>query len=180
MHTACGARNHVSRRPFNNVRCSVWKLITLIGTNEQKNRHGTHHDKKFNVNRLHVMVQKHIDFISGAFKVDTVLPCKGLSTRCINDNVEHLSFSYFWSEINWINPIIWEKIYQKWRKIKTLWDLNPYLPPPTDQQSGVLTITPQRQLWVGDTENLTVAFGHAWLALTEFIWFIEFSESNTK
>ena len=33
----------------------------------------------------------------------------------------------------------------------------------TNQQSGVLTITPQRQLWVGDTENLAVAFSHAWL-----------------
>ena len=31
----------------------------------------------------------------------------------------------------------------------------------SDQQSGVLTITPQRQLWVGGTENLSVAFSHA-------------------
>ena len=32
---------------------------------------------------------------------------------------------------------------------------------PTDSQSGVLTITPKSQLWVGDTEKLAVTFSHA-------------------
>ena len=39
---------------------------------------------------------------------------------------------------------------------------------PTDSQSGVLTTTPQSQLWVGDTEKLSVTFSHAWLILVEF------------
>ena len=39
---------------------------------------------------------------------------------------------------------------------------------PTDSQSEVLTTTPQSQLWVGDTEKLSVTFSHAWLILVEF------------
>ena len=39
---------------------------------------------------------------------------------------------------------------------------------PTDSQSGVLTTTPQSQLWVGDTEKLSVTFSHTWLILVEF------------
>ena len=34
-------------------------------------------------------------------------------------------------------------------------------PTSTDQQSGVLTITPKRPLRVGDTEKHSVAFSHA-------------------
>ena len=41
-------------------------------------------------------------------------------------------------------------------------------PKPTDSQSGVLTTTSQSQLWVGDTEKLSVTFSHAWLILVEF------------
>ena len=32
---------------------------------------------------------------------------------------------------------------------------------PTDSQSGILTTTPQRQLWVGDTEKPSVTFSYA-------------------
>ena len=32
---------------------------------------------------------------------------------------------------------------------------------PTDSQSGVITITAKSQLWVGDTEKLSVTFNHA-------------------
>ena len=39
---------------------------------------------------------------------------------------------------------------------------------PTDSLSGVLTTTPQSQLWEGDTEKLSVAFSHAWLILVQF------------
>ena len=39
---------------------------------------------------------------------------------------------------------------------------------PTDFQSGVLNTTPQGQLWVGNTEKLSVTFSHAWLILVEF------------
>ena len=46
----------------------------------------------------------------------------------------HLSFSYLRLEICWIHLIRWEKIYQKWKKkFKILWDLNPLLPPTSDQ-----------------------------------------------
>ena len=41
-------------------------------------------------------------------------------------------------------------------------------PQPTDSQPGVLTTTPQSQLWVGDTAKLSVTFSHAWLILVEF------------
>ena len=39
---------------------------------------------------------------------------------------------------------------------------------PRDSQSGVLTTTPQSQLWVGDAEKLSVTFSNAWLILVEF------------
>ena len=39
---------------------------------------------------------------------------------------------------------------------------------PTDSQSGVITTTPQSQLWVGDTEKLPVTFSHAWIIPVEF------------
>ena len=38
-----------------------------------------------------------------------------------------------------------------------------------DHQSGLLTNIPKCQLWVGDTENIIVAFSHAWLILIELI-----------
>ena len=41
-------------------------------------------------------------------------------------------------------------------------------PQPTNLQPGVLTTTPQSQLWVGDTEMLSVACSHTWLILVEF------------
>ena len=55
------------------------------------------------------------------------------------------------------------------QKLKILY-LNPQ---PTDSQSGVITITPQSQLWVGDTEKLSLTFSHAWLVLVELTtcWF---------
>ena len=44
-----------------------------------------------------------------------------------------------------------------------------YLNPQSiDSQSQVLTTTPQSQLWVRDTEKLSVTFSHAWLILVEF------------
>ena len=39
---------------------------------------------------------------------------------------------------------------------------------PIDQQPGITTITLKSQLWVGDTEKLSVAFRHASLVLVEF------------
>ena len=39
---------------------------------------------------------------------------------------------------------------------------------PTDSQSVIITITPPSQLWVGDTEKLSLTFSHAWLILVEF------------
>ena len=39
---------------------------------------------------------------------------------------------------------------------------------PTDSQLGVITTTPQSQLWVGDTEKLSATFNHAWMTLVEF------------
>ena len=47
------------------------------------------------------------------------------------------------------------------KKIQDSVGFEPLPPPTSDQQSGVLTISPQRQLWEGVTENLTVAFSHA-------------------
>ena len=38
----------------------------------------------------------------------------------------------------------------------------------TTYWSPVITTTEQRQLWVGDTEKLAVAFTYAWLKLIEF------------
>ena len=40
---------------------------------------------------------------------------------------------------------------------------------PTDSHQGVLTTTPQSQMWVGDTEKLSVTFIHAWLILVQFV-----------
>ena len=40
--------------------------------------------------------------------------------------------------------------------------------PVFDSESGVLTTTPRSQLWMVDTEKLSVAFSHAWLILVEF------------
>ena len=39
---------------------------------------------------------------------------------------------------------------------------------PTDSQSEGITITPKSQLWLGDTEKLSIAFSHGWLILVEF------------
>ena len=47
---------------------------------------------------------------------------------------------------------------------RLLWGLNSE---PTDFQSGIITITLKSQLWVGDTEKLSVAFSHASLILVE-------------
>ena len=41
---------------------------------------------------------------------------------------------------------------------RPLWGLNSKL---TDHQSATVTITPKSQLWVGDTEKLSVAVSHA-------------------
>ena len=86
-----------------------------------------------------------------------------------------------WTEAaNWVFPILdqklaefillrREKIYQKFKKLSRLCGIwTPTYQQPTDQKSGVLTITPQRQLWIEDTENRSVAFGYAWLVLVEF------------
>ena len=48
---------------------------------------------------------------------------------------------------------------------------------PTDSESGVITITPQSQLSVGDTEKLSVTFSHASLILVEFTYFYYFINS---
>ena len=36
----------------------------------------------------------------------------------------------------------------------------------TDQQLGIISIALKNQLWVKDTEKLSVAFSHAWLVLS--------------
>ena len=38
-----------------------------------------------------------------------------------------------------------------------------------DSQLGVITITPKSELWVGDTEKLSVTVSYAWLIIVEFI-----------
>ena len=72
----------------------------------------------------------------------------------------HSCFSYFVFKISLIRL---EFSFKKKQKLLYLNSL------PTDYQSGVLTTTPQSQLWVGDTEKLSVVFSHAWLILVEFI-----------
>ena len=49
---------------------------------------------------------------------------------------------------------------------RLLWGLNQGS---TDHQSGMLTITLNCQLWVRDTEKLSLSYSHAWLILVEFI-----------
>ena len=63
----------------------------------------------------------------------------------------HLCFSNFVFKIRLI------RLGFSFQKQKNLY-LNPQ---PTDSQSGVLTTTPQSQLWVGNTEKLSVNFSHA-------------------
>ena len=70
----------------------------------------------------------------------------------------HLSFSYFEFKIRLIRQGL------SFQKQKFLY-LNLQ---PTDSQSGVITITPKSQLWVRDTEKLSVTFSHTWLILVEF------------
>ena len=45
-------------------------------------------------------------------------------------------------------------------------------------QPGIITITPITQLWVGDTEKLSLAFTHGWLALDEWINSADSSDYN--
>ena len=68
-------------------------------------------------------------------------------------------FSDFGFKIRLIRRDVFSKKSQKFLYLNSL---------PTDSQSGVLTTTPQSQLWVGDTEKLSVAFSHARLILVEF------------
>ena len=39
---------------------------------------------------------------------------------------------------------------------------------PTDHQPGIMIITLKSQLWVEDTEKLSIAWSHTWLVLVEF------------
>ena len=71
---------------------------------------------------------------------------------------KHLGFSSFEFKIRLI------RLGLSFQKQKFLY-LNSQ---PSDSQSGVLTITPESQLWVGDTEKLPVTFSHVWLILVEF------------
>ena len=48
---------------------------------------------------------------------------------------------------------------------------------PTDHQSGVINIPLKSQRWVGNTENLSLAFSLAWLILVEIT---SFSYKNGK
>ena len=88
-----------------------------------------------------------------------------------NPDLSHvLWFSDFVFKIRLIRQVFVSK------KQKLLY-LNPQ---PIDSQSGVLTITPQRQLSVGDTEKLSVTFSYAWLILVELTtyWFLVRSHNH--
>ena len=70
----------------------------------------------------------------------------------------YLGFSYFKFKIRLI------KVGLSFQKQNILY-LNSQL---ADSQSGVITITPKSQLWVGYTEKPSLTFSHAWVILVEF------------
>ena len=85
----------------------------------------------------------------------SLLCCWGYLERIMLNTIKQLGFSYF----EFTN-----RLGLSFQKQKFLY-LNSQ---PIDSQSGVITITPKSQLWMGDIEKLSVTFSHAWLILVEF------------
>ena len=82
------------------------------------------------------------------------------ATRVVNNHCHYLSFSYFEFKIRLIRSRLGLS-FQKQNFWYSNWQ-------PTDSQSEVITITPKSQLWVGDTEKLSVTFSHARLITVQF------------